>query len=202
MWRSESVGRGVLNPFIALADMYMNLLLILCFFVAAVLALSHGFWEQAQYRALQTAFYASVMQELPRSLRPMPYFWRHDPPGAQRWVFWQKRFFVPHTSQLTSEGREAFVRFARVVRKHADKWRRIRIEGHTLPPRPGEPDDWMLSAARAAAVAQIFHSQGHVPAHLLAVAGRAGQTPLSKDAPWNPDNERVEIIIEFVQTGV
>lgn len=198
--RSSLAAHSMLNPYIALADMYINLLLILCFFLAAVLSLSHGFWEQARYRELQSIFYQGVMEELPRPLRPMPYWWRHDPPGALRWVFWQKRFFMPRTSKLTPQGREAFVRFARVVRKHAGKWRRIRIEGHTLPPRPGQPDDWLLSAKRAVAVAQIFHAQGHIPAHFLAVSGRGGQNPLSKGDPYNPANERVEIIIEFTQS--
>lgn len=86
-----------------------------------------------------------------------------------------------------------------MLRKHKDKWRRIRIEGHTLPPKLGEPDDWELSSKRAAVVARVFASKGHIPSYLLAVAGRAGQDPQNKERPTDPANERVEIIIEYAK---
>lgn len=196
-WETE----GESNPYIALADLAINLVLILTFFVAALNVLGRAGWEQVRYREAQSALKAAVARSLPPSLRPLEDRGKNDPPGAQRWVYAGRMLFEPHTAKLTREGSHSLVVFARVLRqeKGTIKWRRIRVEGHTTPPAPGELDDWELSAARAAAVARVLHARGHIASYYLGVAGRAGQSPVNRANRADPANERVEVIVEFAQ---
>lgn len=188
----------MINPYIALSDLAINLVLILVFFMAGVVAVGRAGWEQVRYRDSQAAFKQALEQTLPPNLRPYEHMGKHDPPGAQRWVFGESALFKPNTAQLLPEGRHALVLFAEALRQHRDKWRRIRIEGHTLPPAPGEADNWELSTSRAAKVARVFAGAGHIPSFYIAVSGRAGQNRLV-DNPLDPANERVEIVIEYAQ---
>lgn len=191
-----------LNPYIALADVGLNLALVLLFFVVAVNAVGQAGWEQVRYREAQAQFTNALSSALPERLRPVPSD-RNDPPGAQRWRFPQKVLFRQGTASLSPTGRYVLVKFAAVLREHHEReqltWRRIRIEGHSMPPSPGQMDDWELSCARAAKVARVFAGEGHIPAYFMSVSGRAGQNPLGKARTRDPENERVEIILEYAQ---
>jgi chemotaxis protein MotB len=184
------------NPYIALADLAINLVLILAFFAAAVNALGRAGWEQVRYRDAQREFREAIRRSLSGAQRPLELGGKNDPPGVQRWVFPGSVLFQPGGPILRREGKAALIQFAQVLSLHRNKWRRIRIEGHTRPPAPGEPDDWDLSCRRAAAVEQVFYFEGHLAPNLLAVAGRAGQDPVRKGSN-DPVNERVEILIEY-----
>lgn len=188
-----------INPYIAFTDVGINLILILVFFVAAVLTIGRAGWEKIRYQEPMEQFRRAVVQKIPvaicpKALKPEE---RNDPPGAQRWVFAGRQLFYPNTAQLTPQGASSLIQFAKILGQHRDKWRRIRIEGHTIPPLPGQRDDWELSAQRAAIVARVFHAEGRIPSYFLAVSGRAGQAPVDKTNRQNPANERVEIVIEF-----
>lgn len=187
-----------INPYIAFTDVGMNLILILVFFVAAVLSLGQSGWEKVRYVHPMRRLYETV-QKMPPNIRPshLDSAVRNDPPGVQRWSFSGKMLFYPNTANLTPDGYRSLIQFARILANHKDKWRRIRIEGHTIPPLLWRRDDWELSSSRAAIVARIFHAEGKIPPHFLVVSGRAGQSPIDKRNPTNPQNERVEIIIEF-----
>ncbi|HEX2951387.1 MAG TPA: OmpA family protein [Armatimonadota bacterium] len=187
------------NPYIALADLAINLVLILAFFIAAVNAMGRAGWEQVRYRDRQKEFRQSIVASLPIALRPYEHFGKHDPPGVQRWVFSEQRLFVPGTTRITPGGRIGLVKFAGVLVKHRTLWRRVRVEGHTRPPINGSRDDWELSSARAAVVARILYAEGHIPPYNIAVAGRAGQNPIDRSNPKDPRNERVEILLEYAQ---
>lgn len=183
------------NPYIALSDLALNLVLVLVFFVAALVVIGRSGWEDVKYKDAQQRVRLAVRDGLPESLRPnnTP---KNDPPGAQRWVFTNRQLFLEGQQALSREGRRVLTDFAKILCRHPD-WRRIRVEGHTRPPRPGEPDNWLLSAGRAAVVATAFTNDGGVKPYHVAVAGRAGQAPIDKKWPDNPSNERVEIIIEY-----
>lgn len=189
-----------LNPYIAFTDVVLNLVFILVFFVASVLVVSQVGWEEISTRVPQqqvaSAVQRSGMTERPRLLDRRL---RNDPPGVQRWAFagGRVRLFEAGTARLTPGGQEVLVAFARILKSNRH-WRRIRVEGHTMPPRVGR-ESWGLSAARAAEVARVFASEGKIPANYLAVAGRGGQTPYLGD-PLDPRNERVEIVLEYAQT--
>ncbi len=206
------------NPFIAFTDVGMNLILILAFFLAVVFALAgvgrqkdqgtqahpvqplaqHEEMEAAPYRRAMRLFYQAVMRDMSATSRPrhIDAKYLNDPSGTQRWSFLSTKLFYPQTAKLTPEGSTRLIEFARILVLHKDKWRRIRIEGHTMPPRPGERDDWELSAQRASVVARVFYASGISP-YFIAVAGRAGQAPYPEFRKTDPRNERVEIVIEF-----
>ncbi len=204
------------NPFIAFTDVGINLILIMVFFVVAILTIagigqhksaekklaqakaSDEEMEAAPYRRAMREFYRAVMHDMPRPIRPrhIDANYLNDPAGTQRWSFLSTSLFYPQTAELTPHGKTCLVEFARLLASHKDKWRRIRVEGHTMPPQRGERDDWELSAQRASVVARVFYGSGISP-HFMAVAGRAGQAPYPEFPKWDPRNERVEIVIEF-----
>jgi chemotaxis protein MotB len=204
-----------LNPYIALSDLAINVVFILVFFVAAILTASQisREREQVRYKNAQGAVQDAVSQAA-LAVRPeiLPPGLRNDPPGAQRWVFKGrdtrgKRMFLSsnpddlRSSQLTDSGRSYLLKFAQVLRNSASRWRRIRIEGHTLAPKNNQKESWGLSARRAATVADLFANEGRIQPNKLAVAARGGQTPFNGTGGRadDPVNERVEIVIEYAE---
>jgi chemotaxis protein MotB len=185
------------NPFIALADVGINLVLVLIFFVAAVVTVSHPGWEPVRYLKAQREF-REALADL-SDPRPREIHWKNDPPGTQRWTYANYALFKRGNAELVEEGRGSLIQFARLLRRHKDKWRRIQIEGHTMPPRAGGLDDWELSTRRAAVVARIFVNPGSIDPWFLKVSGRAGQNPLDPNQPDDQANERVEIVIEYAR---
>ncbi len=200
---SDSLVEDGANPYIALADLAINLVLVLAFFVAAVNALGRAGWEQIRYKDMQAEFRRAV-ETLPKAERPQENLGKNDPPGVQRWVFSGSGLFKPGTAHFVQpvwQGSHPLASFARLLKENQRQWRRIRVEGHTKPPNPGAPDEWELSAARAAMVTKVIAVRGHIPPHFLAVAGRAGQDPMNKASPGDPSNERVEVLVEYTQPG-
>jgi len=191
-----------LNPFIAFTDVGINLVLILAFFIAAVLTIGRAGWGGAGCVEREKSVYQAVMKEMRPEMRPqhVERAYRNDPTCVQRWRFAGKTLFYPNSVKMTPEGYQSVAKFAAILGRYRGQWRRIRVEGHTIPPLPGQHDNWELSAQRAAVVARIFHSRGRVPAYHLAVSGRAGQAPWDRVNRTSPENERVEVVIEFVPT--
>lgn len=192
-----------LNPYIAFGDLTLNLVFIIIFFLAAVLAVGQAGWEQVRFRNAQEAVRAAV-ERASFSERPvlLDSKLRNDPPGAQRWAFLGRRvrMFQPGTAVLTPQGRVVLLEFARALRSEP-RWRRIRVEGHTMPPLEDKQESWSLSALRAAAVADLLTLEGKIPAWQLAVAGRGGQVRFNGNAgnPRDSVNERVEVVVEFAE---
>lgn len=190
------------NPYIALSDMAINLVLILIFFFCAANAIGKAGWEQVRYAEYQREFRRQLVLSLPLEKRPKENRMSNDPPGVQRWEYSEQALFHSNTAKLTPGGQESLVVFCRVLKRNQSLWRRVRIEGHTTPPPSGVPDDWELSAARAATVARVLSSRGHIPSYYLAVAGRAGQNPKNRSERQDPRNERVELVIEYTQKRI
>lgn len=191
------------NPYIAFGDLMLNLVFIIIFFLTAVLAVGQAGWEQVKFRAAQEAVIKAIdnasFSERPVLLNAKL---RNDPPGAQRWAFSGRRvkMFQSASANLTIQGEKSLVEFAKVLRSEP-RWRRIRVEGHSMPPAVGKRESWNLSALRAAAVANVLTRQGKVPAYKIAVAGRGGQVKFNGESgnPTDPVNERVEIVVEFAE---
>ena len=192
----------VTNPYVAFSDLALNLVFVLVFFVAAVLAVGQAGWDQVKYRDAQKEVQDAI-RNAPLSARPVildPKL-RNDPPGAQRWAFSSRggNLFQGSTAKLTPGGVRSLTAFARAL-SLVPQWRRIRIEGHTLPAKQDE-SEWDLSARRASAVADLFVAKAGVPPYRLAVAARGNQTPFNGtgSARNDPANERVEIVVEYAQ---
>lgn len=224
--RLHSTSIDEVNPYIAFTDLMINFVLILVFFLAALTLLGRIGWDEVRYRDVQREVRERIESELSgvvlhdhplRFGTPVPLSkFRNDPPGAQRWVIYSEQLFVPGTSRLTSEGMTKLKKLATVLIRHHEQakrlfpevtghekewlkhtWRRIRVEGHTRPTQKNEPENWRLSAERAAVVANYLAASG-VPAWHIAVAARGGQTPFAKELPiTDPRHERVEIVLEY-----
>jgi chemotaxis protein MotB len=199
-----------LNPYIALSDLTINVVFIFVFMIAAILVAGEisREREESRYKKAQVAIQQAITNT-PMAARPIVIPSRNDPPGSQRWAFAGRDtrdaplFKSPTSAGLTLQGQQRFLKFAQVLQKQINNniFRRIRIEGHTLPPETNEKDNWNLSAQRAATVANLFATQGRIPSNYLAVAARGGQTPFngSVGKSSDPANDRVEIIIEYNQ---
>lgn len=189
-----------LNFYVAYTDMALTMVLVMTLISVLITLFGRIGWDNIQYKQAQEEVRREVLHAFPAALAPYVNGGKNDPPGAQRWVFSQRNLFQPGTATLTPESRILLLRFAHIVKSHDDLWKRLRIEGHTLPPVGQAPDNWRLSAERAEMVTRIFSGAGHIPAYKMAIAGRAGQNPLDRTNPKNPANERVEILIEYALT--
>lgn len=187
------------NVFIAFTDMALTMVMVMVLLVVLITLYGRIGWDNIQYKQAQGQVETEVRTAYAQRRIPAPYVnkGRNDPPGAQRWVFSQQNLFEPGSARLTAQSRLNLLQFANIVRAHQDLWRRLRIEGHTMPQQGAAEDDWQLSAARAEMVARVFSGTGHIPAYKMAIAGRAGQNPLFSADKKNPANERVEILIEY-----
>ena len=191
------------NFYVAYTDMALTMVLVMTLIAVLVTLYGRIGWDNIQYKKAQAEVKREVLQAFPKRSAPYVNDGKNDPPGAQRWVFSQRNLFQPGTAVLTPESRVMLLKFARIVKSHDDLWKRLRIEGHTLPPlESNAPDNWRLSAERAEMVTRIFAGAGHIPAFKMAIAGRAGQNPIDRTNKRNPANERVEILIEYaLKTG-
>jgi chemotaxis protein MotB len=108
--------------------------------------------------------------------------------------------FEPGDVKTHSAGDDALARLGAVMSKRADH--RIHIVGHTDNQRPKSalrshfPNNWALSAARAAVVANAFEKQG-VSGKRIVAAGQGEERPVASNS--NPKgrakNRRVEIVL-------
>ncbi|WP_034388442.1 OmpA family protein [Deinococcus sp. YIM 77859] len=187
--------REDVNPYIAVADTALNVVLVMVFFVGALTAIGRVSWEDVRYKEAQQAFEASLRRLVEPARRPILTPGKNDPPGTQRWRFRTAQLFTPNTAELTPDGRATLLRFARVLRENQDKWRRIRIEGHTV--RTTRNDRWEEATNRAAAVARLLVNEGKVAPWFLTTAGRGGQDPLAHLAPDDPAQARIEVVLEY-----
>jgi chemotaxis protein MotB len=220
----RSFNNDELNPYIGFTDLMINFVLVLVFFLSATSMLGRIGWDEVRYRDIQDEVRKSIQRNLRDFMfdehpleshngNPVPLSrYRNDPPGAQRWVIYGDQLFFPDSDRLTPYGKRKLKKLAEVLRKHHSEkervypvnkewlnhtWRRIRVEGHTRPTKLGESEDWYLSAARAAAVANMLSAHG-IPPWFIAVAARGGQTPFTKNLPRDDSrHERVEIILEY-----
>ncbi|GIV02721.1 MAG: hypothetical protein KatS3mg015_1551 [Fimbriimonadales bacterium] len=145
---------------------------------------------------------------------------RLDPAGVKRFVIGHRYFAVRNPNSktvppLTPEGRRVVAQIGRLlVDKDAMKlYRRIRIEGHAMPPHPkGSDEDWRwdVSLGLAREVASVLRNTAGIPPHYFIVSGRGGQSPVDKydlatgkeNPNYNyrdPKHLRVEIVIEFAE---
>jgi chemotaxis protein MotB len=199
-----------LNPYLALSDLAINVVFVFVFFVAAILMAGQisKEREEIRYKNAQGAVSAAV-SAAPLTVKPLvlAQTLRNDPPGVQRWVFAARStrgtplFTSSRSAELTQNGRKNLAAFAQVLRREQQRWRRIRIEGHTLPPRINERESWDLSSRRAAVVADLFTNEGRIAPNYLAVAARGGQTLFNglRGRPDDLANDRVEIVIEYAE---
>ena len=95
---------------------------------------------------------------------------------------------LPHTRQLLGVVAEAI----------QDLPQRLSVRGHTdaLPFAPGAAyDNWHLSSDRANATRGMLLDAGLPPDRFFEVTGRAAAEPLLPDAPADPRNRRISLVL-------
>ena len=195
--RRARLGRDELNPYIAITDTSMNLILVMVFLVAALTSVGRVSWDDVRYKDGQKVFAAAVERRIPAPQRPSINSVKNDPPGTQRWVFLNSSLFKPGSDTLALGGATTLDQFADALRANLNTWRRIRIEGHTMPTLYSDVDHWEDATTRAAVVARYLVARGRIPPYFIATAGRGGQDPLPGIPLSSPAHARIEIVLEY-----
>jgi chemotaxis protein MotB len=78
---------------------------------------------------------------------------------------------------------------------------KISIEGHT-DSKPyassGEYSNWELSTERANAARRLMQANGLAPNQVVQVRGYADEKLRRPDAPLDPSNRRISVIVQYV----
>ena len=106
-------------------------------------------------------------------------------------------FFDSGSPKLNSDGRDLLVTLAQELSKLPNK---ISIEGHT-DSKPyalkGNYSNWELSTDRANAARRLMQASGIGPGQITQVRGFADQRLRKLDAPLDPSNRRVSLIVQY-----
>jgi chemotaxis protein MotB len=107
-------------------------------------------------------------------------------------------FFDSGKSKLNSDGNDLLITLAQELGKLPNK---LSIEGHT-DSKPyaatGVYSNWELSTDRANAARRLMQTNGIGPDQITQVRGFADQRLRKLDAPLDPSNRRISIIVQYV----
>jgi chemotaxis protein MotB len=107
-------------------------------------------------------------------------------------------FFDTGNASPTENGKELLQMLAQELGKLPNK---ISIEGHT-DSKPyassGEYSNWELSTERANAARRLMQANGLAPNQVVQVRGYADEKLRRPDAPLDPSNRRISVIVQYV----
>jgi len=108
-------------------------------------------------------------------------------------------FFDTGGSKLRTDGADLIAALAQELGKLPNK---LSIEGHT-DSQPYAPSatygNWELSSDRANAARRVMQSHGIRPDQITQVRGFADQRLRKPDAPLDPSNRRISLIVQYIQ---
>jgi chemotaxis protein MotB len=107
-------------------------------------------------------------------------------------------FFDIGSPELNADGKEILMQLAQELGKLPNK---VSIEGHTdSEPYSGKKDygNWELSADRANAARRLMQQNGLREDQVAQVRGYADQQLRKPDAPIDPSNRRISLIVQYV----
>jgi chemotaxis protein MotB len=108
-------------------------------------------------------------------------------------------FFDSGSAKLKPDGAELLVKLAQEVGGLPNK---LSIEGHT-DSQPYAPSatygNWELSADRANAARRVMQANGVRADQVMQVRGFADQRLRKPDAPLDPSNRRISLIVQYIQ---
>jgi chemotaxis protein MotB len=110
-------------------------------------------------------------------------------------------FFESGNPVPTSSGREFLVALAHELGKLPNK---ISIEGHTdAKPfaKTGNYGNWELSADRANAARRLMQENGVHLDQVIQIRGYADQQLRKREAPEDPSNRRISLIVQYLPKG-
>jgi chemotaxis protein MotB len=108
-------------------------------------------------------------------------------------------FFDSGSSKISADGQELLVALAQEFAKLPNK---LAIEGHTdsKPYAAGSNyGNWELSTDRANAARRLMAQQGIRDDQVTQVRGFADQRLRKKDAPLDPSNRRISLIVQYME---
>jgi len=107
-------------------------------------------------------------------------------------------FFDSGSAKLNSDGRELLMTLSQELGKLPNK---LSIEGHT-DSQPYAPSatygNWELSTDRANAARRVMQSNGIRADQVTQVRGFADQRLRKTDAPLDPSNRRISLIVQYI----
>jgi chemotaxis protein MotB len=111
-------------------------------------------------------------------------------------------FYDPGSAKLNADGQSLLMLLAKELGKLPNK---IAIEGHT-DAKPYAPNsnysNWELSADRANAARRMMQENGLGESQVSQVRGFADQRLRKPDAPLDPANRRVSLIVQYLEKPV
>jgi len=111
---------------------------------------------------------------------------------------WAKgTFFDSGSAQLNGDGSEMLITLAQELGKLPNK---LSIEGHTdsQPYSSATYGNWELSSDRANAARRVMQAHGIRPDQVTQVRGFADQRLRKPDAPLDPANRRISLIVQYI----
>ncbi len=109
-------------------------------------------------------------------------------------------FFDSGSPELNDSGKETLMALAKQLGGVPNK---ISIEGHTdskpLIRNGGEYGNWELSVDRANAARRLMQENGLRPDQVTQVRGYADQKLRRADAPEDPSNRRISILVQYTE---
>ncbi len=186
------------NPYIALADVYMNLGVAFVIFALLFMLLGNRGWDDVRYREEQQRFSQSVLAD-PALADKVQLRNRNDAPGEQRWMFPSNILFAGDSTRLTPQGRRVLRQFAAVLLANQGLWWRVRVEAHSrqrvrLASATEERAAFALTGMRAVEVASVLQ-QAHLPPYRIVASGRGHQDLLDPSNRSAQVNDRVDILV-------
>jgi chemotaxis protein MotB len=111
-------------------------------------------------------------------------------------------FFDSGSAQLNADGRELLITLAQELGKLPNK---ISIEGHTdSNPYTGSASygNWELSTDRANAARRLMQQNGVRADQVTQVRGFADQRLRRPEAPLDPSNRRISLIVQYIAKNI
>ncbi len=106
-------------------------------------------------------------------------------------------FFDSGSAKLNGDGSEMLITLAQELGKLPNK---LSIEGHTdsQPYSSATYGNWELSSDRANAARRVMQANGIRPDQVTQVRGFADQRLRKPDAPLDPANRRISLIVQYI----
>ena len=106
-------------------------------------------------------------------------------------------FFDSGSAKLKGDGSELLITLAQELGKLPNK---LSIEGHTDSQPYSSPTygNWELSSDRANAARRVMQANGIRPDQVTQVRGFADQRLRKSDAPLDPANRRISLIVQYI----
>jgi len=106
-------------------------------------------------------------------------------------------FFDSGSAKLKGDGSELLITLAQELGKLPNK---LSIEGHTdsQPYSSATYGNWELSSDRANAARRVMQANGIGPGQVTQVRGFADQRLRKPDAPLDPANRRISLIVQYI----